>query len=345
MLFAQRIAAFGTRLIAYDPYIQPARAAQLGVRLVGLEELLRESDFISIHLPKTPETVGLIGEKELSIVKPGVRIVNAARGGLIDEQALADALAEGRVGGAGVDVYAKEPCTSSPLFAFDNVVATPHLGASTAEAQDKAGLAVAKSVKLALQGEFVPDAVNVQAGGVVAEDVRPLLPLAEKLGRAFTALAGGVAASVTIEVRGEIVDHDVSVLKLAATKGLFSSVVEEQVTYVNAPHLAAQRGVEVTLTTQTETVEHPVLVTVRGALPDGRTVSVSGTVTHAGSRDLLKLTEVDGFDVEIGAEGILLFLRYADRPGWSAPWAPCSVRPASTSRRCRWPGARPAARR
>ncbi|MEH1168885.1 phosphoglycerate dehydrogenase [Micromonospora sp. CPCC 205539] len=315
VLFASRIAAFGTRLIAYDPYIQPARAAQLGVRLVGLEELLRESDFISIHLPKTPETVGLIGEKELAIVKPGVRIVNAARGGLVDEQALADAIAEGRVGGAGIDVYSKEPCTSSPLFAFDNVVATPHLGASTHEAQDKAGLAVAKSVKLALQGEFVPDAVNVQAGGVVAEDVRPLLPLAEKLGRAFTAVAGGIAASVTVEVRGQIVNHDVSVLKLAATKGLFSSVVEEQVTYVNAPHLAAERGVEVTLASLAETAEHPTLVTVRGALPDGRTVSVAGTVTHTGTRDVIKLTEVDGFDVEIGAEGILLFLRYVDRPG------------------------------
>nr|MDT0663034.1 phosphoglycerate dehydrogenase [Micromonospora sp. DSM 115978] len=315
VLFAQRIAAFGTRLIAYDPYIQPARAAQLGVRLVGLEELLRESDFISIHLPKTPETVGLIGEKELRLVKPEVRIVNAARGGLVDEQALADAIAEGRVAGAGVDVYSKEPCTASPLFAFDNVVATPHLGASTAEAQDKAGLAVARSVKLALQGEFVPDAVNVQAGGVVAEDVRPLLPLAEKLGKVFTAVAGGVAASVTVEVRGEILANDVSVLKLAATKGLFTSVVEEQVTYVNAPYLAADRGVEVTLSTPADTVELPNLVTVRGALPDGRAVSVSGTVVVTGSRDVIKLTEVDGFDLELGADGILLFFRYADRPG------------------------------
>ena len=315
VLFAQRIAAFGTRLIAYDPYIQPARAAQLGVRLVGLEELLRESDFISIHLPKTAETVGLIGEKELAIAKPGVRIINAARGGLVDEQALADAIAEGRVGGAGVDVYAKEPCTASPLFAFDNVVATPHLGASTAEAQDKAGLAVARSVKLALQGEFVPDAVNVQAGGVVAEDVRPLLPLAEKLGKVFTAVAGGVAASVTVEVRGEIVAKDVSVLKLAATKGLFTSVVEEQVTYVNAPHLAADRGVEVALTTHAETIDHPNLVTVRGALPDGRTVRVSGTTVHSGARDVIKLTEVDGFDLELGADGNLLFFRYVDRPG------------------------------
>src|ERR671916_965404 len=119
VLFAQRIAAFGTGLIAYDPYVQPARAAQLGVRLVGLDELLRESDFISIHLPKTPETVGLIGEKELAIVKPGVRIVNTARGGLIDEQALADALADGRVAGAAVDVFEGEPVTSHPLFALD----------------------------------------------------------------------------------------------------------------------------------------------------------------------------------------------------------------------------------
>src|SRR4051794_7014924 len=314
VLFAQRMAGFGVRLVAYDPYVQPARAAQLGVRLVGLDELLRESDFISIHLPKTPETVGLIGEKELQTVKPGVRIVNAARGGLIDEHALAEAIAEGRVAGAGVDVYTKEPCTASPLFAFDNVVATPHLGASTAEAQDKAGLAVARSVKLALQGEFVPDAVNVQAGGVVAEDVRPLLPLAEKLGRVFTAVAEGVAASVTVEVRGEVVGNDVSVLKLAATKGLFATVVEEQVTYVNAPLFAADRGVEVSLLTSPESVDHPVLVTVRGALPDGRTVSVSGTHVP-GPREAVKLTELDGYELELSADGNLVFFRYADRPG------------------------------
>ena len=315
VLFAQRMAAFGTRLIAYDPYVQPARAAQLGVRLVGLDDLLRESDFISIHATKTPETVGLIGARELALVKPGVRIVNAARGGLIDEQALADALATGRVAGAGIDVYAKEPCVASPLFAYDNVVATPHLGASTMEAQDKAGLAVARSVKLALQREFVPDAVNVQAGGVVAEDVRPLLPLAERLGRVFTAVAGGVAASVSVEVRGGIVEHDVSVLKLAATKGLFAAVIDEQVTYVNAPQLAADRGVEVHLSTHTDTPDHHNLVTVRGALPDGRTVSVSGTVLITSGRETRKITELDGFDLELAAAGIQLLFRYTDRPG------------------------------
>ncbi|MFI7546277.1 phosphoglycerate dehydrogenase [Actinoplanes sp. NPDC049599] len=314
VLFAQRMAAFGTRLIAYDPYIQPARAAQLGVRLVGLDELLRESDFISIHLPRTPETLGLIGEKELATVKPGVRIINAARGGLVDERALAEALAEGRVAGAGIDVFVTEPTTESPLFAFSNVVATPHLGASTVEAQDKAGLSVARSVKLALQGEFVPDAVNVQ-GGAVDEDVRPLLGLAEKLGKVFTAVAGGIAASVTVEVRGEIVSHDVAVLKLAATKGLFASVVEEQVTYVNAPQLAADRGVEVELVVDREVSDHHNLVTVRGALPDGRTVSVSGSVTGTGTRESCKLTHVDEFDLELGAGGVLLFFRYPDRPG------------------------------
>jgi D-3-phosphoglycerate dehydrogenase len=315
VLFAQRMAAFGTRLIAYDPYVQPARAAQLGVRLVGLDELLRESDFISIHLPRTPETLGLIGEKELATVKPGVRIVNAARGGLIDEQALAEALAEGRIGGVGLDVYTTEPTTSSPLFAFDNVVVTPHLGASTVEAQDKAGLSVARSVKLALQGEFVPDAVNVQAGGVVDEDVRPLLPLAEKLGKVFTAVAGGVAASVTVEVHGEIVTHDLSVLRLATTKGLFGSVVDERVTYVNAPQLAADRGVDIELIVGDEALDHHNLVTVRGALPDGRSISVAGTVTITGTREVRRLTEVDGFELDLPPEGVLLFFRYLDRPG------------------------------
>jgi D-3-phosphoglycerate dehydrogenase len=315
VLFAQRMAAFGTRLIAYDPYVQPARAAQLGVRLVGLDELLRESDFISVHLPRTPETLGLIGEKELATVKPGLRIVNAARGGLIDEQALADALREGRVAGAGLDVYVTEPITDSPLFGFDNVVATPHLGASTAEAQDKAGLSVARSVKLALQGEFVPDAVNVQAGGVVDEDVRPMLALAEKLGRVFTAVAGGVAASVTVEVRGEIVSHDVAVLRLAATKGLFAAVVDERVTYVNAPQLAADRGVEIELVVSDEPVEHQNLVIVRGALPDGRSVSVAGTLTVTGTREISKLIDIDDFALDLTADGVLLFFSYSDQPG------------------------------
>jgi len=313
VLFAQRMSAFGTRLLAYDPYVPAARAAQIGVRLVPLDELLRESDFISIHLPKTPETVGLIGERELALCKPGAIVINAARGGLLDEHALAQALKEGRIGGAGLDVYSTEPCTDSPLFGYDTVVATPHLGASTAEAQDKAGLAVARSVKLALMGEFVPDAVNVQAGGVVAEEVRPGLPLAEKLGRVFTALAGGVASRLTVDVRGEIAAYDVSVLQLSALKGVFADVVEDPVTFVNAPLHAAERGVELALETSTDSPDHRNLVTVRGTLASGDEVSVSGTLS--GPRHVEKLIEVDGFDIDVALAEHLAFFRYGDRPG------------------------------
>jgi D-3-phosphoglycerate dehydrogenase len=313
VLFAQRLSAFGVRLIAFDPYVPAARAAQIGVRLVPLDELLRESDFISIHLPKTPETLGLIGERELGLVKPGVRIVNAARGGLIDENALAAALKEGRVAGAAIDVFATEPCTASPLFDLDTVVVTPHLGASTVEAQDKAGLAVARSVKLALQGEFVPDAVNVQAGGVVPPEIRPALPLVEKLGRVFTALAGGVASTLDVEIRGEIAELDVSVLQLAALKGVFTDVVEAAVTYVNAPLLAAERGLQVRLTTSAESPDFRNLITVRGTLATGEQVSVSGTLT--GVRQIEKLTEIDGYDLELPPAGHMAFFRYDDRPG------------------------------
>jgi D-3-phosphoglycerate dehydrogenase len=311
-LVAQRLAAFCLQVIAYDPYVPTARAAQLGVRLVGLEDLLAEADFISVHLPKTAETSGLIGERELRLVKPGVLIVNAARGGIVDENALALALKDGRVGGAGIDVFATEPPADSPLLAFPNVVVTPHLGASTHEAQEKAGTQVARSVRLALSGEFVPDAVNVQ-GGAVHEDVKPGLPLAEKLGRIFTALARGVAARIDVQVRGEIAAHDVRVLQLAALKGVFGGVVEEAVTYVNAPLLASQRGVEVSLSTDAVSPDWRNLVTVRGTLPGGQVISVSGTLT--GPRQIEKLVEVNGFDMEIAAAEHMVFLTYTDRPG------------------------------
>jgi D-3-phosphoglycerate dehydrogenase / 2-oxoglutarate reductase len=312
MLVAQRLAAFGMEVIAYDPYVPTARAAQLGVRLVSLEELLAGADFISVHLPRNAETAGLIGERELRLVKPGVRIINAARGGIVDEHALAVALKDGRVAGAGIDVFATEPCTDSPLFGFPSVVVTPHLGASTREAQEKAGTQVARSVRLALAGEFVPDAVNVQ-GGAVHEDVRPGLPLAEKLGTIFTALAGGVAARLDVEIRGEIAAHDVRVLQLAALKGVFGSIVEDAVSYVNAPLLASQRGVEVSLITSTDSPDWRNQVTLRGTLPGGQRVSVSGTLT--GPHQIEKLVEVNGFDMEIALAEHMAFLTYTDRPG------------------------------
>jgi D-3-phosphoglycerate dehydrogenase len=312
VLVAQRLSAFGMNVIAYDPYVQAGRAAQMGVRMVTLDELLAESDFISVHLPKTPETVGLIGADELARAKPSLVLVNAARGGIVDEAALYDALKTGQIAAAGVDVFAKEPCTDSPLFELENVVATPHLGASTDEAQEKAGIAVARSVRLALGGELVPDAVNVQ-GGVIAEDVRPGIPLTEKLGRIFTALAGEVAQSIDVEVRGEITEYDVKVLELAALKGVFADIVEDQVSYVNAPLLAAERGTAVRLVTDADSPDHRNLITIRGTLADGSQSSVSGTLIGINRRE--RLVELDGFLVDLEPTDHLAFFRYEDRPG------------------------------
>ena len=312
VLVAQRLAAFGVKLIAYDPYVQPARAAQYGVRMVPLDDLLRESDFITVHLPKTSETAGLIGEEQLRLVKPSVYVINAARGGIVDEQALFAAISEGRVAGAGLDVYAKEPCTDSPLFALESVVATPHLGASTDEAQEKAGIAVAKSVRQALAGELVPDAVNVQ-GGIIAEDVRPLVAVAEKLGVIAAGLVGGALQRVDVEARGEIAELDVRVLELAALKGVMQGLVHDPVSYVNAPVLAQQRGVEVALTTDLDGGDHRNLVRVRLTRNDGSVVSVAGTVT--GKRNIAEVVEVDEFDVDVPISEHMVFLRYHDRPG------------------------------
>ncbi|WP_027946241.1 phosphoglycerate dehydrogenase [Amycolatopsis taiwanensis] len=312
-LFAQRLAAFGTTIIAYDPYVSAARAAQVGVELVSLDDLLSRADAISVHLPKTPETKGLIDAEALKRTKPGVLIVNAARGGLIDEDALADAIRSGHVGGAGIDVFATEPITSSPLFELPNVVVTPHLGASTAEAQDRAGTDVARSTLLALRGDFVPDAVNVPGGGKVGEEVRPYLPLTQKLGTVVSALSPKAPASVTVLVRGELSGEDVGVLPLAALRGVFSSVVENQVTFVNASSLAEEMGVKVEVVTEPESPNWRSVVTVRAVHADGSTSIASGTIT--GKDEVEKLVEVNGRHFDLRAEGHVLLLEYPDRPG------------------------------
>ncbi|MBK1786873.1 phosphoglycerate dehydrogenase [Prauserella cavernicola] len=311
-LFAQRLAAFDTHLIAYDPYTSAARAAQLGVELVSLDELLERADAISVHLPKTPETKGLIDAAALAKTKKGVIIVNAARGGLVDEEALANAVRDGQVGGAGVDVFATEPTTESPLFGLPNVVVTPHLGASTAEAQDRAGTDVARSVQLALRGDFVPDAVNV-AGGKVTDEVRPYLALAQKLGTVLSAFSAKAPSSVAVVASGELSGEDVSVLQLAALRGVFSSVVESQVTFVNAPRLAEELGVQVSVTTEPESTNYRSQLTVRAVHADGTVHTVSGAVN--GKDEVEKLIEIDGRHFDIRAEGNMLLLDYPDRPG------------------------------
>ncbi len=311
-LITARMQAFGTNVVAYDPYVTAARAQQLGVTLLSLDELLAQSDFITIHMPKTAETTGMISTEQLGLMKPTAYIVNVARGGLIDEDALYAALKSGRIAGAGLDVFVSEPPTDSPLLALENVIVTPHLGASTDEAQEKAGVSVAKSVRLALGGELVPDAVNV-AGGVIDPTVRPGIPLMEKLGQVFAGIADGPITSVDVEVRGEIAELDVSVLKLSALKGIFSNTVSESVSYVNAPLFAEQRGIAVRLTTEAESDEYRNLLTVRGTTSEGTQLSVSGTLT--GTKQIEKIVEINGYDVEVPIAKHLIVMVYTDRPG------------------------------
>jgi D-3-phosphoglycerate dehydrogenase len=311
-LVGQRLAAFGAHIVAYDPYVSPARAAQLGIELCSLDELLARSDFISVHLPKTPETAGLIDKEALAKTKPGVIIVNAARGGLVDEEALAESVASGHVRAAGIDVFAKEPCTDSPLFELPQVVVTPHLGASTAEAQDRAGTDVAESVKLALAGEFVPDAVNVGAG-VVSEEVAPWLDLVRKLGLLVGVLSDELPVSLSVQVRGELASEDVEVLRLSALRGLFSAVIEEPVTFVNAPAIAEERGVSAEISTATESPNHRSVVDVRAVGSAGSAVNVAGTLS--GPQLVEKIVQINGRNFDLRAQGINLVIHYIDRPG------------------------------
>jgi D-3-phosphoglycerate dehydrogenase len=311
-LITARMQAFGTNVVAYDPYVTAARAQHLGVTLLSLDELLAQSDFITIHMPKTPETTGMISTEQLALMKSSAFIVNVARGGLIDEDALYVALKSGRIAGAGLDVFVSEPPTDSPLLALENVIVTPHLGASTDEAQEKAGVSVAKSVRLALGGELVPDAVNV-AGGVIDPTVRPGIPLMEKLGQVFAGIADGPITSVDVEVRGEIAELDVSVLKLSALKGIFSNTVSESVSYVNAPLFAEQRGIAVRLVTDAESDEYRNLLTIRGTTSEGTQISVSGTLT--GTKQIEKIVEINGYDVEVPIAKHLIVMIYTDRPG------------------------------
>jgi D-3-phosphoglycerate dehydrogenase len=319
-LVAQRLNAFGMRLIAYDPYVSRDRAAQMGVELASLVEVLTRADVVTVHLPKTPETTGLIGERELAAMRPGARLVNTARGGLVDETALAKAVESGHLGGAALDVFSEEPTTQSPLFLLDRVVVTPHLGASTAEAQDKAGVAIAEQLILALTGQFVPNAVNVDAGPV-PDALRPFVPLAEKLGRLYTALAGGgpsgranlvMGGHLGVEYVGALAEHDTRVLTLAALKGMLAPVVHEPVTYVNAPLLAAERGLELVETKTRHSRDWVNLMSLSG---DGSRGPVGVAGTTMGARDAERLVAVNGIEIDMSPSAHMAFLFYEDRPG------------------------------
>ncbi|HXH57272.1 phosphoglycerate dehydrogenase [Iamia sp.] len=306
-LVAQRASAFGMKIIAHDPFVAAERARQLNIELVDLETLAATADFVTLHVVKTPDTIGMIGEDFFARAKPGIRIVNVSRGGVIDEDALAAALADGRCGGAALDVFTSEPPTGSPLFARTGFVGTPHLGASTREAQDKAGDTIAEQVRLALAGEFVPFAVNI-AAAEASETVRPFLGVAEQLGGIFAGLSEGLPPVIDIEYQGELAGYDIRILTLSVLKGAFAGSTEEPVSYVNAPQVAAERGIEVRDTTTVTSRDWVNLVTVAGG---GH--SVSGTLV--GLRSEPRLVLVDGHTVDVPPSPHMVIVRNDDRPG------------------------------
>jgi D-3-phosphoglycerate dehydrogenase len=312
-IVAQRGLGFSMRVVAYDPFVSRDRARQLGVELLpSLEAVLVQADFLTVHLPKTPETVGLVGRRELALVKEGARLVNTARGGIVDERALVEALRDGRLAGAAVDVFENEPPPPShPLLAMEQVVATPHLGASTVEAQDRAGAAIAEMVRLALHDELVPNAVNVPAGADLGEMARAYLPLAAKLGSIVAGLADGPIHRLEAEYLGGLADVDTRILTLAALRAVLARAVHEPVSFVNAPVIASERGIGLAETTSSEVRDYLNLMVLRAQTERGP-VSVAGTLFgRAGER----IVRVDDFDVEFPPSEHMVFLLTSDRPG------------------------------
>jgi D-3-phosphoglycerate dehydrogenase / 2-oxoglutarate reductase len=313
-LVAKRAQAFEMDVIAFDKFVSTERFKELGVHGVeNLSELFERADVVTVHVPKTPETIGLIGAEAIASMKDGVRIVNCARGELVDLDALLAGLESGKVGGAALDVFPAEPFTEHPIFARSDVVVTPHLGASTAEAQDRAGLVTAEQVTAALTGGVVTNAVNIAAvRPEEMEALAPFVPLCEKLGRLAEGLAQGSIDSVTAEFRGRIASHDTRLLGIAVLVGILSGHTEEPVNLVNAPQMAEERGFELIETKDMSSEDFTELITVR-LHAGGEDVEVAGT--GVGPRNEPYLVSAWGESFYLPFAEHLAVFRYADRPG------------------------------
>ena len=313
-LVAQRAMAFGMDVVAYDKFVAAERFRELGLEgAESTDELYRRADIISIHLPRTPETENWIDADAISRMKDGVRIVNAARGELVDLDALQAGLESGKVAGAALDVFPSEPMTDHPLFGRSDVVVTPHLGASTEEAQDRAGVITAQQVRAALTGGVVTNAVNIYAVRPEAmEALAPFVPLCEMLGGLAQGLGNGSIDRVQAEFRGRIAEHDTRLLGIAVLVGILSGHTEEPVNLVNAPAMAAERGIELVELKDTVSDEFTELVTVR-IESGGDAVEVSGTAV--GPRNLPHLVKVWGESFYMPLAEHLAIFRYRDQPG------------------------------
>lgn len=309
-LVAERAKGLRMNVIAYDPFIAEGRYKELGVeRAEKLDDLYAVSDFVTLHMPATPETRGMIDAAALSKMKKGARLVNVARGDLVDEAALSEAVASGHLAGAAVDVFPEEPATASPLFGVPGIVVTPHLGASTVEAQDRAGVDVAEQVVAALTGGIVTTAVNIPAVSAEGmEAIRPFIPLARQLGQLQCALTGGQVSPLEIVCEGGLAEHGTRLLTAAALVGILAGHTEEPANLVNATHLAADRGIEFTEATTRQERDYTNRITLRSG-----DVSVSGTTIGTTSRT--RLVSAFDQDIEIELAPHIGIFRYLDVPG------------------------------
>jgi D-3-phosphoglycerate dehydrogenase len=311
---SRRATGLGMHVVAYDPFVADERFRELGVEHAPSEEAVLEvADFLTLHSPLTDETRGMINRESIAKMKDGARIVNAARGALIDEEALAAALTSGKLAGAALDVFSAEPY-HGPLLELDSVVVTPHLAASTDEAQDRAGMIIAEQVVAALEGGLVSNAVNIPVVDKAdLEVLGPFIPLAAKLGRLAVELAGGRPRRVVVAAHGPLSDYDTRLLTVAALNGIFQGRVDQVVNYVNAPLLAAERGITVSEERLRASRDYMNIVEVRVTAEGGEEVEVSGTTI--GPEPRLFLASAYGFGIDIELAPDMVFFRYDDIPG------------------------------
>jgi len=310
---ARRAQAFGMRVIGQDPFLSADVAKKLGVELVDLEALLRQCDYITLHLPKNKETEGMIGRAQFDIMKDGVRIVNVARGGIIEEQALAEALTSGKVAGAAVDVYSEEPIPAdNPLLTAPNVVTTPHLGASTEEAQSKVAIDVAQQIVDYFNGKPARAAVNMPAiSADVLSRIAPYLTLAERMGSLLTQTVDGRIDGIDVTYCGDLASEDTGPITRAVLTGILTPILSETVNYVNAPVIAEARGMRVTESRSPAMGDFTCLLSVSAATDKG-TKEISGTLF---GRNDIRIIHIDSYRVDLVPEGTMLVAPHIDRPG------------------------------
>lgn len=311
-IVADRAQGLKMKVIIHDPYAKKEMVEQRGFEMVSLEELFKRSDYLTIHVPKLKETTNLINKESFDLMKPGVMLIHCARGGIVNEKDLADALKSGKVAGAALDVFETEPPGDSPLFAFDNVICTPHLGASTAEAQTNVAVAVAEQIIHYLKTGTIMNAVNAPSvTGELLTKLQPYLTLAERIGCLHAQLTSGAVTEITIKYSGDFQDLDMAPVTIASLKGLLTPILKDGVNFVNAPAIAKERGMKITESRSVESEDYSTLITMEATAERGSN-TISGTIF--GKREP-RIVRINDFRLEVYPAGHLLLIHNMDKPG------------------------------